>query len=54
MTYPPDEDTAVQWYGWDWRLVYIESWTAQPFWLKVYHTVTRRHVFRMIRKVELA
>lgn len=48
----PTEHQVLELFGPEWRLVLMESWKGQSFFLKIYYTITRRHLWRVIRNIE--
>lgn len=48
----PYESQVIEEWGPDWRLLFMESWQRQPWYLKAYFTLTRRHLWRMVRGIE--
>lgn len=51
MNYP-SEFMVRAIYGKDWRILFLEAWDRQSRLRKIYYTLTRRHVHRVIRRVE--
>lgn len=50
----PYESEVIEMLGPDWRLILMEAWHEEPWHVRVYYTLTRRHLWRVVRGVEEA
>lgn len=50
----PYESEVIENFGADWRLVFMEAWQDQSWYLKAWYTLTRRHLWRVVKGVEEA